>query len=86
MDTVSAAADHHVRVMEARIEKQKALVQELEAAGADAAEQIQRLDLLVRVLDEMRIQLGKLSPTELDAKRSDTAIALRMLSETRGTK
>jgi hypothetical protein len=48
MDTVSAAANHHVRVMEARIEKQKELVQQLEAAGADPAEQIQRLDLLMR--------------------------------------
>jgi len=38
MDTVSAAADRHVRVMEARIEKQKALVQQLEATGADPAE------------------------------------------------
>lgn len=83
MDTVGAAANHHVRVMEARIEKQKALVQQLEATGGDPAEQIRRLDLLVRALEEMRIQLGNLSPTELDAKRSDTAIALRMLSETR---
>jgi hypothetical protein len=81
MDTAKAAAAQHVHVMETRIEKQRALIQQLEAEGADPAEQIRRLDLLVRTLEEMRIQLGCLSPTELDEKRSDMAIALRMLSE-----
>jgi hypothetical protein len=63
MENARAAAVQHVRVMQTRIEKQTALVERIQATGADAAEQIQRLELLRLALEEMLIHCGRLAPS-----------------------
>ena len=78
---ISPAQDH-IRLMEARIEKQTAEVERLKGLGLDAIDGERRLALLRRALDEIRIQLGHLSPTDLDARRAIDA-AMKVLSGTR---
>lgn len=51
------------RLMENRIEEQTATIEQLKQSGQDASKPLNRLNLLRRVLGEMRIQLGHLSPT-----------------------
>ncbi|HET6158171.1 MAG TPA: hypothetical protein VFE34_07500 [Dongiaceae bacterium] len=64
MDKISTAALDHVRLMEARIEQQTALIVQLKAAGENTLDAAQRLDLLRRAAEEIRMQLGELLPTE----------------------
>lgn len=64
MDGSTAAALQHIRRMERRIEKQAALIVELRGSGKDTLEAGNRLALLRNALEEMRIQLGGLLPTE----------------------
>jgi hypothetical protein len=64
MDGSTAAALQHIRLMERRIEKQAALIVELRESGKDTLEATNRLALLRNALEEMRIQLGGLLPTE----------------------
>jgi hypothetical protein len=59
----------HIRRMELRIEQQSLSIERLRQFRQDTSEAIQRLKLLRYALDEMRIQLGQLSPTALDEKR-----------------
>ena len=61
--------------MEHRIEQQTALVERLKQSGEDIADPSRRLWLLQAALEEMRIQLGHLSPTAMDAKRSSSGTA-----------
>ena len=71
----------HIRLMETRIEQQIATIEELRRSGQDTSAAINRLDLLRRALEEIRLHLGSLSPTELDAKRSVIAAALKVPSK-----
>jgi hypothetical protein len=59
----------HIRRMELRIEQQTHSIERLQQFGEDPSAALHRLKLLRRALDEMRIQLGQLSPTNLDQKR-----------------
>jgi hypothetical protein len=62
--------------MERRIAEQIEQIKRLEQSGKDTAQAKNRLTLLRHALDEMRIQVGQLSPTAMDQKRSgrkDTA-------------
>ena len=59
----------HIRRMELRIEQQTHSIERLQQFGEDTSAALQRLRLLRHALDEMRIQLGQLSPTNLDEKR-----------------
>jgi hypothetical protein len=61
--TFSAALDH-IKVMEDRIRRQEDAIRFLEAAGRDTIEADRRLRLLRAALDEMRIQLAHLAPTQ----------------------
>jgi hypothetical protein len=61
----------HIRRMELRIEQQTHSIERLQQFGEDASAALQRLKLLRRALDEMRIQLGQLSPTNLDQRRPE---------------
>ena len=61
-DTNPALA--HIRIMESRIEQQVAAIERLKQSGQDTAPAVHRLELLRRALEEMRIQLGQLSPRE----------------------
>jgi hypothetical protein len=63
------SASEHIRLMEQRIREQINQVEELRQAGGDLTEAKKRLNLLRRALEEMRAQLGPLSPTPLDDKR-----------------
>ena len=71
----------HIRLMETRIEQQIVTIEELRRSGQDTSAAINRLNLLRRALEEIRLQLGSLSLTELDAKRSAIATALKVLSK-----
>jgi hypothetical protein len=69
----------HIRRMELRIEQQALSIERLQQFGEDTSAASQRLKLLRHALDEMRIQLGQLSPTNLDEKRPAVdAIRLRL--------
>jgi hypothetical protein len=70
-----------IRQMETRIERQSALIERLKQAGQDTSGAVYRLGLLHRALDEMRIQLGQLSPTPLDAKRPSESPLAAFLSK-----
>lgn len=59
----------HVRRMELRIEQQTHSIERLQRFGEDTSAALHRLELLRHALDEMRIQLGQLSPTNLDQRR-----------------
>jgi hypothetical protein len=59
----------HIRRMELRIEQQTLSIERLRQVRQDTSAAIRRLTLLRHALDEMRIQLGQLSPTDLDEKR-----------------
>lgn len=69
MASEQTPANAHIRMMELRIERQLDMIERQKQAGEDPAEAVARLKLLQRALDEMRIQLGQLSPTERDQKR-----------------
>ena len=64
MDGSAAAALDHLRLMEVRIEHQMDMIVRLKEAGEDTLEATQKLVLLRRVLEEMRLQIGGLLPTE----------------------
>jgi hypothetical protein len=69
-------AGSHLRMMELRIERQLEMIERQKQAGEDTTEAVGRLKLLQRALDEMRIQLGQLSPTERDKMRSSAPPSL----------
>ncbi|WP_119303685.1 hypothetical protein [Dongia deserti] len=62
-------AFEHIRLMQQRITEQIEKIEQLERSGKDAMEGRHRLQLLERALEEMRIQIGHLSPTRMDEKR-----------------
>jgi len=72
MTSDQSPAGTHLRMMELRIEQQVEAIERLKQSGQDISEAERRLSLLQHALNEMRIQLGQLSPTERDSKRPDT--------------
>jgi hypothetical protein len=64
MDGTSTAAREHIDLMRARIARQTALIVELRQSGQDTLEATRRLALLHHALEEMRILIGELVPTE----------------------
>ena len=64
MDRTSAAALKHLQTMETRINQQTALITELRQSGEDTLEAAQRLVLLRNALEDMRLYLGGLLPSE----------------------
>lgn len=64
MDGTAAAANQHIRQMEARIAQQTALIVELRQAGQDTQDATRKLALLHHALEEMRLLIGGLVPTE----------------------
>jgi uncharacterized membrane protein YccC len=67
-------------MMELRIEQQLESIERLKQSGADVSEAVRRLSLLQRALEEMRIQLGQLSPTAQDNKRPTRSSPVREIS------
>jgi len=63
MDHASAALEH-LRLMEVRIEHQTELITRLKCSGEDTLEASQKLVLLRRALEEMRLQITQLLPAE----------------------
>ena len=64
MDGAPVAAREHIELMEARIAQQTALIVELRQTGQDTLEAARRLVLLHHALEEMRLLIGELVPTE----------------------
>jgi hypothetical protein len=64
MDGPPIAAREHIELMEARIAQQTALIVELRQNGQDTLEAARRLVLLHHALEEMRLLIGELVPTE----------------------
>jgi hypothetical protein len=82
MSSMPDPTGEHLQVMEARIKAQVALVVRLKQIGQDASEAMRRLDLLQRALQEMRLQLARLAPTEMDAKnRRANGVVTRLLGK-----
>jgi hypothetical protein len=63
MDHASAALEH-LRLMEVRIEHQAELITRLKVSGEDTLAASQKLVLLRRALEEMRLQITQLLPAE----------------------
>ena len=76
MEPTFAAAIEHIHVMEARIRQQASAIGILQGVGRDTSDAVRRLSLLHSVLDEMRIQLAQLAPTEQQAADPMWAIKL----------
>ena len=55
--------------MAARIDKQAKEIEQLRVTGQDTRAAVQKLSLMKHAMDEMRLQLGQLSPTTGDRKR-----------------
>ena len=55
--------------MAARIDKQAKEIEQLRVAGEDTKAAVRKLALMKHAMDEMRLQLGQLSPTTSDRKR-----------------
>jgi hypothetical protein len=72
MTGTAAAASQHIRQMEARIARQAALIVELRQSGQDTLEAARRLALLHHALEEMRLLIGNLVPTEDRRRLSGT--------------
>lgn len=72
MTSEQTPASSHISMMELRIQQQIEAIERQKQAGEDTSDAVRRLGLLRRALDEMRIQLGQLSPTERDNKRPGT--------------
>jgi len=68
MDRTSTAAREHIDLMQARIARQTALIVELRQSGQDTLEATRRLALLHHALEEMRLLMGDLVPTESRAR------------------
>jgi hypothetical protein len=64
MDGTCTAARDHIELMRARIARQTALIVELRRSGQDTLEATRKLALLHHALEEMRILMGDLVPTE----------------------
>ena len=64
MDGTSTAAREHIELMRTRIAQQTALIVELRQSGQDTREATRKLALLHHALEEMRILMGDLVPTE----------------------
>ena len=77
MAATADPAAEHIRVMEARLRAQTALVVRLREIGQDASESMRRLELLQRALEEMRFQLAQLSRTEMDTKNGRADVLVR---------
>lgn len=65
MDPTSTAALQHIQLMESRIQRQSELIVAMRQAGEDTMDATRRLVLLRNALEEMRLQLGGLLPTEV---------------------
>ena len=68
MDGTATAAREHIDLMRARIARQTALIVELRQSGQDTLEATRRLALLQHALEEMRILMGDMVPTEARAQ------------------
>jgi type II secretory pathway component PulM len=79
MAATTDPAGEHIRVMEARLRTQTALVVRLRQIGQDAFEAMRRLELQQRALEEMRFRLAQLSRTEMDTKNGRADVLLTRL-------
>jgi hypothetical protein len=81
MDSILAAAIEHIRLMERRIPDQKAGIERLEMEQRDTSDAMRRLALLNSALEEMRIQLAQLTPSEQQLSAPVWALPLLMAPE-----
>ena len=78
MDPIFAAAIDHIRLMETRIEDQRAAIEHLRFEGRDISHATRRLKLLHSALGEMRTQLAQLTPTKKQVSAPAWALPLIM--------
>jgi hypothetical protein len=64
MNKPFAAAIQHIRLMETRIKEQQAAIERLKQSGEDPTPSASRLRLLQAALEEMRLQLARLVPSD----------------------
>ena len=85
MEATFTGAIEHIRIMEGRIRQQEAAIGYLKTAGLDTSAAVRRLNLLHSALEEMRIQLAQLTPTEEQMAAPAWALPLGMF-DTRSEK
>jgi hypothetical protein len=84
MRDARAAAALHVQQMTTRVKDQESLVDRLKSEGGDASQEIERLSLLRRALEEMLLYLPRMIPNENDPAPPRTAEVEQMISWWRG--
>jgi hypothetical protein len=78
MEAPFTGAIEHIRIMEGRIRQQEVAIGYLKTAGLDTSAAVRRLNLLHSALEEMRIQLAQLTPTEEQMAAPAWALPLGM--------
>lgn len=85
MNSPFDAATRHIETMEERIRQQLSAIDRLKREARDTTEATMRLNLLRSALDEMRLQLARLIPTEQQVAAPDWALPLGLEQTTRRT-
>ena len=85
MDSILAAAIEHIRLMERRIADQELAIERLGMEQRDTSDARRRLALLNSALEEMRIQLAQLTPSEQQLSAPVWALPLLMAPEVEDT-
>jgi hypothetical protein len=78
MDSILAAAIEHIRLMDRRIAGQKLAIERLGIEQRDTSAAMRRLALLNAALQEMRVQLAQLTPSEHQLSAPVWALPLLM--------
>jgi len=77
------AATRHIQTMEERIRLQQLAIDRLKREDKDTSEAAIRLNLLRSALDDMRLQLGRLAPTQQQMAAPGWARPLGLAQATR---
>jgi len=77
MNSPFDAATRHIETMEERIRQQLSAIDRLKREARDISEATMRLNLLRSALDDMRLQLARLVPTEQQVAATHWALPLR---------
>ena len=83
MEPTFPLAIDHIRIMEARIRQQEATIERLAREGLETSSAVRRLKLLLSTLEDMRLPLAQLAPTQEPMVRPAWTLPLAMLGNLR---
>jgi len=83
MEQTFPLAIDHIRIMEARIRQQEVTIERLASEGLETSSAVRRLKLLSSALEEMRLPLAQLAPTQEPILTPAWTLPLAMLGNLR---